>query len=289
MTSRLISPEYFRTLGIPLIEGRGFQPDQVNSSEKFVVLSKQLAGRLFPGQNAIGKRLQFDTNGDTGGSSLPWYTVVGVAANVKNKGLAGDEEPEYYLLRRDRADDWDENYRRTEVFILRTSLPLDVMSGWIREQIGKLDPIVLVNIETLNQRVSEMAARPRFETTLLGFFAATGLLIAVLGLYGVVSFIAIQRTQEIGVRMALGANRCNILRLILWQGGRMFAIGGLVGLATALALARVLRGMLFSIGPYDSLSFLSVAIILAVVAMTATLIPARSAMNVDPMVALRHE
>ena len=153
--------------------------------------------------------------------------MVGIAANVKNKGLAGEEEPEYYLLRRNRAEDWNDNYRRTEVFILRTKLPPEVISRWIRAQVATLDPIMLVNIETLNQRVSTLAARPRFETALLGFFAATGLLIAVLGLYGIVSFIAIQRTQEIGVRMALGASRLNILRLILWQGGRLIAIGGL--------------------------------------------------------------
>jgi putative ABC transport system permease protein len=108
-------------------------------------------------------------------------------------------------------------------------------------------------------------------------------------LYGIVSFLAIQRTQEIGVRMALGASRFNILRLILWQGGRLIVIGSLAGLLTALALARVLKGMLFSIGPYDPLSFISVALLLVVVALAATLIPARSAMNIDPMVALRHE
>jgi putative ABC transport system permease protein len=289
VSSRMVSPEYFRALGIPLIEGRGFEPEMVSSSEHFVILSKLLAARLFPGKNAVGERLQFDNSGGASKAVAPWYTVVGIAADVKNKGLAGVEEPEYTLLRRDRAEDWGDNYRRTEVFMLRTTLPPQVMSRWIRTQVAKLDPIVLVNNETLNQRVSKLAAGPRFETALLGAFAATGLLIAVLGLYGVVSFLAIQRTQEIGVRMALGASRFNILRLILWQGGRLIAIGGLFGLATALALARVLKGMLFSISPYDPLSFLSMAILLAVVALAATLIPARSAMNVDPMVALRHE
>jgi putative ABC transport system permease protein len=289
VSQRIVSPEYFRTLGIPMIAGRGFQPEEINSSEHFVVLSQQLAARLFPGNDVIGERVQFDTNADTGGSAIPWYTVVGIAADVKNQGLAGEEKPEYYLLRRDRAEDWGENWRRTEVFILRTDLPPEVMSRWIRAQVAKMDPIVLVNIETLNQRVSKMAARPRFETALLAFFAATGLLIAILGLYGIVSFLAIQRTQEIGVRMALGASRFNILRLILWQGGRLIVIGSLAGLLTALALARVLKGMLFGIGPYDPLSFMSVALLLVVVALAATLIPARSAMYVDPMVALRHE
>jgi predicted permease len=289
ISSRMVSPGYFQTLGIPLIEGRGFQPEEVDSSEHYVVLSNLLATRLFPGKNAIGRRVQFDNNADISKPDTPWYTVVGITANVKNKGLTGEEEPEYYILRRGRAEDWGENYRRTEAFILRTTLPPDVMSRWIRAQVAKLDPIVLVDIETLNQRVSRLAARPRFETALLGFFAATGLLIAVLGLYGIVAFIAIQRTQEIGVRMALGASRFNILRMILWQGGRLIAVGGLLGIGVALALARVFKKMLFSIGPYDPLSFISVALLLAVVALAATLIPARSAMNVDPMVALRHE
>ncbi len=289
VSSRMVSPEYFRTLSIPIVQGRGFSDEEVNSSGLFVVLSKQLAVRLFPGKNAIGERVQFNGYADVGKPDATWHTVVGVAGNVNNTELIGEEEPEYYLLRRDRAEDWRVNWRRTEVFILRTTLPPEVMSRWIRVQVANLDPIVLVDIETLNQRVSKMAARPRFETALLGFFAATGLLIAVLGLYGIVSFIAIQRTQEIGVRMALGASRFNILRLILWQGGRLIAIGGLLGLGIALALARVLKGMLFSIGPYDPLSFVSVVVLLAVVALAATLIPARSAMNVDPMAALRHE
>ena len=289
VSSRWVSPTYFHTLGIPIIQGRGFSDEELNSSGLFVVLSKQLAIRLFPGKNAIGERVQVNGYADVGKPDTTWYTVVGVAGNVKNRGLAGEEEPEYYLLRRDRAEDWGDNWRRTEVFFLRSTLPPEVMARWIRAQVAKLDPIVLVNIETLNQRVSTSAARPRFETALLGFFAATGLLVAVLGLYGIVSFIAIQRTQEIGVRMALGASRFNILRLILWQGGRLIAVGGLLGLGIALALARVLKGMLFSIGPYDPLSFLSVAILLAVVALAATFIPARSAMNVDPMVALRHD
>ena len=289
VSSRWVSPTYFHTLGIPIIQGRGFSDEELNSSGLFVVLSKQLAIRLFPGKNAIGERVQVNGYADVGKPDTTWYTVVGVAGNVKNRGLAGEEEPEYYLLRRDRAEDWGDNLAQDGGF-------LPAIYAAARSD-GALDPGAsgeagsnrAGQYETLNQRVSTSAARPRFETALLGFFAATGLLVAVLGLYGIVSFIAIQRTQEIGVRMALGASRFNILRLILWQGGRLIAVGGLLGLGIALALARVLKGMLFSIGPYDPLSFLSVAILLAVVALAATFIPARSAMNVDPMVALRHD
>jgi predicted permease len=289
VTTRKVSPGYFRTLGIPVIQGEGFREEELNSSEPLIVLSKQLAARLFPGKSAVGKRMQFGRFDSNGVPQSLWGTVVGVAANVKNGGLTGDEEPEYYLLRRNRAEDWDNNWRRTEVFLLRTSLPPEIMSRWIRSQVAKLDPIVLVHVETLNQSVSRMADRPRFETALLGFFAFTGLLMAILGLYGVISFVATQRTQEIGVRMALGASRWNILRLILWEGLRLIVLGGIVGLCAALALSRVLKSLLFSISPHDPISFLGVVLLLTLVAVAATLIPARSAMRVDPMVALRHE
>jgi len=289
VTTRKVSPGYFRTLGIPIVKGEGFREAELNSSEQFIVLSKRLAVRLFPGKSAVGDRMQFDRFDSNGVPKPLWGTVVGVADNVRNGELTGEEEPEYYTLRRNRSEDWDSNWRRTEVFILRTSLPPAVMFRWIRAQVAKLDPIVLVNIETLNQRVSKMAARPRFETVLLGFFAFTGLAMAIIGLYGVISFVATQRTQEIGVRMALGAGRFNILRLILWEGVRLIALGGFVGLAVALTLSRVLKSLLFNISPYDPVSFIGVVLLLALVALAATLIPARSAMKVDPVVALRHE
>jgi ABC-type antimicrobial peptide transport system permease subunit len=156
-------------------------------------------------------------------------------------------------------------------------------------QIAHLDPTAPVEIATLHQQVSELEAQPRFEAMLLGSFAFTGLLMAVIGLYGVTSFVAIQRTQEIGVRMALGASRFNILRLILREGVRLIALGGVVGLVAALALSRVLKSLLFNISPYDPMSFIGVVLLLGLVALLATLIPARSAMKVDPVVALRHE
>ena len=289
VTTRKVSPGYFRTLGIPIVKGEGFREAELNSSEQFIVLSKQLAVRLFPGKSAVGERMQFDRFDSNGVPKPLWGTVVGVADNVRNGELTGEEEPEYYTLRRNRSEDRDSNWRRTEVFILRISLPPAVMFRWIRAQVAKLDPIVLVNIETLNQRVSKMAARPRFETVLLGFFAFTGLAMAIIGLYGVISFVATQRTQEIGVRMALGAGRFNILRLILWEGMRLILPGAIVGLVAALALSRVLKSLLFNISPYDPVSFIGVALLLALVALAATLIPARSAMKVDPVLALRHE
>jgi len=285
---RWVSPEYFRALDIPIVRGEGFRDEDLSSSDHFVVLSQQLAGLLFPGEDPIGERLNFD---HVSYPDSPWYTVVGVAANVKNGGLTGEEEPEYYRLRRNRAEDWagGGTWGQTAVIVVRSSLPPKEMSGWIRSQVAALDPTLPVDVATLQERVSKLADQPRFQTTLVGFFAATGLLLAVIGLYGVISFLVAQRTQEIGVRMALGAGRGDILRLVLGKSLRLIVGGTVVGLIAALAVSRVLSSLLFSIGPRDPVTFVLVTVLLICVALVATLVPARSASKVDPIVALRCE
>ena len=175
------------------------------------------------------------------------------------------------------------------MLIIKTASSPKALAPWVQSQIAQIDPTIPVEIQTLSERVSSLADRPRFETALLGFFAFTGLVMAVIGLYGVIAFMAVQRTQEIGVRMALGASRLNILRLILREGLRLVALGGCVGLVAALWLSRVLKSLLFGIGPHDPASYIAVAVLLALVALAATLIPARSAMRTDPMAALRWE
>ncbi|HEV2274263.1 MAG TPA: FtsX-like permease family protein, partial [Acidobacteriaceae bacterium] len=222
--------------------------------------------------------------------------VAGVAGNVKNGGLAQADEPEIYSLRRDLAADWDGRLPVTEdmgggaaVMVLATVQRAAAVVPWVRSTIGRLDPTVPVQIEPLTARVSKMADRPRFETALLTFFAISGLLMAVIGLYGVISFLAAQRTREIGIRMALGAGRADILRLLTWEGVRLIALGGVLGVGASLGMARLLKSLLFNVGPHDPISFAAVAGLLAVVALAATLIPARSAMKVDPIAALRYE
>jgi ABC-type antimicrobial peptide transport system permease subunit len=153
--------------------------------------------------------------------------------------------------------------------------------------VAALDPTVPVEIATLSERVSRMADRPRFETLLVGFFAVTGLLLAVIGLYGVISFLVAQRTQEIGVRMALGATAADILKLVMGRGVRMIAAGAIVGLVSALAVSRVLSSLLFSVGPRDPVAFVFVMVLLLGVAAVAAFIPARAATRVNPIVALR--
>jgi ABC-type lipoprotein release transport system permease subunit len=214
------------------------------------------------------------------------FTVIGVAANVKNGGLAGQDDPELYQLRTNlHPETWDQHH----LFLLETSLPVSVVAPWIRSKVAQLDPVAPVEINTLSEAVSTLADRPRFETALLTFFACTGLAMAIIGLYGVVSFMAVQRTQEIGIRMALGATRADVLHLILREGLRLILIGGAIGLAAALVLSRVLQSMLFGVSPRDPVSFAAVTLLLALVSLAAILIPACSAMKTDPMAALRWE
>jgi putative ABC transport system permease protein len=275
---RWVTPEYFRALQIPIEQGRAFTESDRNSPQRLMILSKLLADRLFPGQGPIGQRIRPATEDQE-------YTVVGVAANVRNSGLSGSNEPEYYRLRRNVAEDWGSS----SVLLVEASGPAGLLSPWVRSQIGGIDPIVPVDVGTLSQSVNRLADGPRFQAALLGFFALSGLAMAVIGLYGLTTYVAARRTQEIGVRMALGADRLGILRLIAFDGIGMILMGIGIGLAAALALTQLLRSLLFGISPTDPLTFVGTALLLGSVALAATLIPARTAMRVDPAVALRNE
>ena len=162
-------------------------------------------------------------------------------------------------------------------------------AAWVRSQVAHLDSTVPVEIEPLTRSVHRLANQPRFETALLGFFAVAGLLLAVVGLYGVIAFLVAQRTQEIGVRMALGADKGDVLRLVMGKSLRLIVCGVAVGLVAALAVSRVLTSLLFGVGPRDPLAYGLVAGVLVLVAVLATLVPARAASRVDPVVALRCE
>ena len=278
VVTRRVTPQFFNALGIQILHGEPFNEALRTSSQQYIILSSLLASRLFGENDPIGQRVKPVPNG-------PWYTVLGVAANVKNAGINGQDEPEFYRLRRNIPDDWTP----WNVVLLKTSVPSKSLSPWVRSQIAAIDPTLPVEIETMSRHVSRLADRPRFETTLLGFFAACGLLMAAVGLYGVVAFLATQRTQEIGVRVALGATRLDILRLITGEGARLIIFGGAVGLVASFAASRMLKSLLFHVGTHDPISFVAASLLLASVAFAATLIPARIAMKTDPMTALRTE
>ena len=279
VVSRVVTPDYFRALNIPIVQGRNFTEEDRTSSEHLVVLSRLLTSRLFPGEDPIGKRMRTGHDG-------PWNTVVGVAENVKNNGLTEQDEPEFYSLRRSAAEDWGPP---APVMIVDAALPPKAVAPWVRSQIAGIDPTVPVKMETLSQSVSKLADRPRFQTALLGFFAFCGLLMAVIGLYAVMAFGAAQRTQEIGLRMALGATRLQILRLIAGEGVRLIVLGGVLGLGAALASVQLLKSLLYNVEPHDPFLYAAAMLLLALVALAATLIPARSAMRTDPLAALRWE
>jgi len=280
VTWRLVTPEYFKALNIPIVRGRGFTEEERRSKGHSLILSEALAARLFPNADPIGKRLK-PTPSD------PWHEVVGVAANVKNEGLEAIDQPEFYRLRRSEPEDW--TMAPSAVLILKTSTPPRALAPWVRSQIAQIDATVPVEIETMNERVAGLADRPRFETALLSFFACTGLVMALIGLYGVVSFMAQQRTREIGIRIAVGADRGDVLRLILREGVRLIVIGGVIGICASLMLTRVLESVLFHVGPHDPVTFIGVPVMLGVVALAAVLIPAWAAMKTDPVTALRWE
>jgi putative ABC transport system permease protein len=282
---RTVTPGYFHVLQIPILQGPGFTEEDRQANGHPIILSKLLAARLFPDGNAIGQHMQRAVFNPYLTMDGPVFTIAGIAGNVKNAGLAGQDDPEFYILRTSHPDDWDSHH----FFLLDTAFPTSVMAPWIRTQIAQLDPTVPVEIDTLSQDVDKLADRPRFETALLGFFASCGLLMAVIGLYGVISYVATQRTQEIGVRMALGATRADILRLIAMEGMRLILLGGVLGLGAALATAQLLKSLMFKVGPRDPAPYAAVVLLLALVALAATLIPARAAMLTEPGEALRYE
>jgi putative ABC transport system permease protein len=280
VVGRSVTPDYFRALNIPIVRGRNFADQDRTGDESEVILSRLLAERLFPGEEPLGKRFLSDSVRGRGA------IVVGVADNVKNNGLTELSDPEMYTLRRSVPGDWGGDRL---MVIVDSAMPLAAMEPWVRSEVASIDRTVPVEMEPLNQTISRLADRPRFETTLLGFFALTGLVLAVVGLYGLIAFMTTQRTREIGVRMALGATRGNILRLIASDGLRMVLVGLAVGLGTALAVSRMLKTLLFHVSIYDPLTYIAVPLLLSLVALVAILIPARAGTRVEPAVTLRAE
>jgi putative ABC transport system permease protein len=273
---RWVTPGFFPALGIHLLKGRDFEPADFNRFDAAIV-SEGFAGKYIPG-NPLGKR--FSISEDEKGNHQ-WMEIVGVVNDVRDRAVQEFGLPYYtpFIF----ASNWVE-------IIVRTSANPMVMVPAIVRVVGSADrDAVITHIETVDQIIADSAAEPKFQTVLLGSFGVLGLLLAVIGVYGVVSYSAVQRTHEIGVRMALGAQRADILRMVLREGMLLAGIGITAGIGGALALTRFLRSLLFEITPTDSQTFIGVSLILAAVALLACCIPARRASKVDPVVALRYE
>jgi putative ABC transport system permease protein len=278
---RMVTPNYFAALAIPIVRGRGFSEADRAPGEEPVILSEALAARMFPGEDALGKTMRFTAFERQG----PWRTVVGIAGNVKNNGLTADADPEFYIPWKNDP----ETYAGRGFVILRTSLNASSVVPWVRSEIGAVDPTVPVEFATMNARVEKLAARPRFDAILLSTFAAMGMLLAGLGIYGVVSFFVSQRSKEIGVRMALGATPSEISRMVLKSMAIWTASGAVLGMAGAWFGAKLMESLLFEVRAHDPVLLVMALGILSIVALLAAWIPARRAARVDPMVALRYE
>jgi predicted permease len=275
---RFVTPGYFRALGIPILAGRDFDQQERFGTQTPLILSQSLARRMFPGDNPLGQRIDLDVSGH-------YLPVVGVAGDVKNSGLTDSPQPEYYRLRMNQSDELG----LSGVALFETPLDAGLLERWVRRQISAIDPALPVTIETMQTKVDRLSERARFLAALIGLFAVFGLLLAGVGLYGVLSFLVAQRTREIGVRIALGATPGQIARMAVHQAGVWTLAGMAAGWALSAALARLARGALFQVSPFDPVSLAVAALILAMAAAIAAWRPARRAAHVDPAVSLREE
>jgi putative ABC transport system permease protein len=275
---RWVSPGYFQTMGIPILVGRAFLESERASGDSPVILSASLARRLFGSQSPLGQQLVLDGDGHA-------FPVVGVAADAKNAGVAEPPEPEYYRLRMAHST----RLGRGGVAVFRTSLDPAVLTRWVRREFASLDANLPVDIQTMEQRVDRFRQRPRFIAAVLAGFASLGLLLAAVGLYGLLAFLVAQQTREIGVRMALGARPRDVALRVQSQAGAWIATGIVAGMAGSLALSGAIRGLLFEVSPWDPISLAIPAATLCAVGALAAWLPSRRAAQVDPAVSLRCE
>ena len=274
---RIATNDYFRAMEIPLVQGRFFNDHDNREAPRAVLIDEKMAKRFWPGGDALGKRIK------NGGPKDPWYNVVGVVGTVKQYGLDIDGRMVVYYPHAQAA-------ARGLYLVARTSTDPASAASAIVGAIHAIDPdVVVYEVRTMQERLHASLARQRFSMAMLAAFAGFALILAAVGVYGVMSYLVTQGTHDIGVRIALGAQRANIVRLVLRQGMALAAIGISAGLIGAWSLTRVMASLLFGVSATDALTFSFVAIFLALVAAMACYMPARRAMQVDPMVALRYE
>lgn len=277
----IVTPDYFQLLRMPLLRGRLLSEFDDEKAPVVAVINEAFAQTYWPNADPVGKRLKLPTPGDR--SSFSWTTVVGVLADARTESLEDSSVPRMYLSLYQRQA------KELAIFV-RGRLDPAAIPVQVREQVQSVDPeLPVFGAQTLNEAVSASLSQRQFSMEIVALFALTALLLAGLGTYGVISYVVSERTHEMGIRLVLGAQRSDVLRLVLGQGARLALIGVGVGLAAAAGLTRLMRTMLFGVSAVDPLTFASVAILLCVVALAACYIPARRAMRVDPMVALRYE
>jgi putative ABC transport system permease protein len=283
---RIITPGFFETMRIPILEGRNFDERDRTGGQKVMIVSQALAARAFPGQDPIGKRIVCCEPGPNGGPD--YKLVVGVAGDVRSRGPATPPEPEFYLpLPQAPVDAW--NWTQRNMYIVaRTDGDPQRLVQPLRAAISRIDPdLPLFDVRMMNQRLAANLATARFNTLLLTILGGVGLVLAASGIYGVIAYLVSQRTQEIGVRIALGATQADVIRLIVAQALRPVALGAVIGSIAALAAGRVLQTQLFEVSSTDPITMAGVVAALMLVALAASVVPARRAASIDPTRALQ--
>jgi putative ABC transport system permease protein len=276
----IVSPGYFRALEIPLLRGRLFTEADAAGSNHVAIISELTARQIFPGKNPLGKRIQLGGRHD----DRPWAEIIGIVGDVHQYGLDSPATPQAYLLYSQSP------FNYPTVLFVRSTVAPAALTRAVEEQIQDVDRNTLVfNPATMTEILSHSLAQRRFAVVLLSAFGALALLLAAVGIYGVMSYMVTQRTSEIGVRIALGAQRRDVLRLVSRDGMLRACFGLLAGLVVSLALTRVLSSQLFAVSALDPLTFGGVLVLLAGVALGACYVPARRATRVDPIIALRYE
>jgi putative ABC transport system permease protein len=276
-----ITPGYFKTLGMSQLKGREFNERDDKQAPGVVIVNQAFAGKFFPNEDPIGKRIKPGISTDEGKPVM--REIVGVVGDVKNRNLSSEFRPGYFLPSAQVP------FNQMTVLVKTTNDPRSLIPAVQREVNAMDKELPVFNIKTMDDYLASSVATPRFNTTLLSVFAAVALVLTIVGLYGVMSYSVAQRTNEIGLRMALGAQTRDVLRLIVSQGFKLVILGLAIGLVGASALMRVIASLLFGVTTKDPLTFVGVAVLLAFVALGACYIPARRAARVDPMEALRYE
>ncbi|HEX9003975.1 MAG TPA: ABC transporter permease, partial [Blastocatellia bacterium] len=278
---RTVSPNYFRTMGIALRQGREFTDRDKADAPDTVIINEELARRFFPGENPIGKRVQI------GAENSRFREIVGVVENVHLTSLDGPVDPAIYVPMAQNT--WPQALR-ISTFAIRTSVEPRTLLAAIRNQLHSIDSsLPVTQVQTMEEIVSGSLAQRRFNLTLLMIFAAVAGVLAIVGVYGVMSYNVTQQTHELGIRMALGAQQSEILKMVVGDGAKLAMAGVAIGLAGSLALTRLMAGLLFGVSATDPLTFVAIALALTAVCILAALIPARKAAKVNPIIALRGE
>ena len=276
---RTVSPDYFRVLKTPLLRGRFFTDSDNLDAPGVVIINEALAKKYWPNEDALGKRITFS---DPRKPNPKWLTIVGIVRSIRHRGLDVDAAPEYYVSIKQRAES-------SMILAVRSSQDPRSLTSAVRREIQSIDPDQpIANVRTLENVTADSVAPRRMSMVLLGAFAGIALLLASVGIYGVISYLVVQRTHEIGVRMALGAQRGDVVRLVVGHAAKLVGIGTVIGLVLALFSTRALSAFLYTVGAFDFATFVLVTVALAAVALLASYVPALRATRADPMIALSH-